>query len=143
MNNTIVTNDPIRVQRKLEKGWEMPKNTVYVGHSTKWGNPFKLVGDMVYVNAGHRRKVLGKWVYLCQGDMDTVLRLYKSVVTGFLQVGEYDIELDSLSDILHWVKVFKNNDIAELKGKNLASFCSLNQPSHADILLEIANHKLK
>lgn len=27
----------------------------------------------------------------------------------------------------------------ELRGKNLACFCSLNKPCHADILLEIAN----
>lgn len=27
----------------------------------------------------------------------------------------------------------------ELRGKNLACFCSLDQPCHADVLLEIAN----
>lgn len=27
----------------------------------------------------------------------------------------------------------------ELRGKNLACWCSLNQPCHADVLLEIAN----
>ncbi len=27
----------------------------------------------------------------------------------------------------------------ELRGKNLACFCPLNQPCHADVLLEIAN----
>ena len=30
-------------------------------------------------------------------------------------------------------------DISELKGKNLACFCSLNDPCHADILLDLAN----
>ena len=33
----------------------------------------------------------------------------------------------------------KNRIIAELRGKNLACFCPLNQPCHADILLSIAN----
>lgn len=28
---------------------------------------------------------------------------------------------------------------SELKGKNLACFCPLDQPCHADVLLEIAN----
>lgn len=28
---------------------------------------------------------------------------------------------------------------AELRGKNLACFCPLDQPCHADVLLEIAN----
>lgn len=31
------------------------------------------------------------------------------------------------------------NLIEDLKGKNLACWCSLDQPCHADVLLEIAN----
>lgn len=31
---------PKRIQRKRTKGWRMPKNTVYVGRGSKWGNPF-------------------------------------------------------------------------------------------------------
>ena len=31
-------------------------------------------------------------------------------------------------------------DIGELKGKNLACWCRLDQPCHADILLKIANN---
>lgn len=30
-------------------------------------------------------------------------------------------------------------DIAELRGKNLACWCPLDQPCHADVLLELAN----
>jgi hypothetical protein len=30
-------------------------------------------------------------------------------------------------------------DAQELKGKNLACFCPLDQPCHADVLLELAN----
>jgi len=30
---------PIRIQRKRTSGWNSPKNTVYVGRPTKWGNP--------------------------------------------------------------------------------------------------------
>lgn len=29
-----------RIQRKRTKGWRMPKNTVYVGRGSKWGNAF-------------------------------------------------------------------------------------------------------
>ena len=32
---------PKRIQRKRTEGWRMPKNTVYVGRPSKWGNPFK------------------------------------------------------------------------------------------------------
>ena len=34
---------------------------------------------------------------------------------------------------------FDYDDIAELKGKNLACFCRLDQPCHADVLLDFAN----
>lgn len=30
-------------------------------------------------------------------------------------------------------------DLSELTGKDLACFCPLNQPCHADVLLELAN----
>ena len=30
-------------------------------------------------------------------------------------------------------------DFSELRGKNLACFCRLDQPCHADVLLELAN----
>lgn len=35
--------------------------------------------------------------------------------------------------------VFSPEDIGQLRGKNLACFCPLDQPCHADVLLEIAN----
>jgi hypothetical protein len=31
---------PKRIQRKRTKGWKMPAEAIYVGRSTKWGNPF-------------------------------------------------------------------------------------------------------
>lgn len=31
---------PRRIQRKQVKGWRKPADAVYVGRSTKWGNPF-------------------------------------------------------------------------------------------------------
>lgn len=34
---------------------------------------------------------------------------------------------------------FARKDVAELRGKNLACWCRLDQTCHADVLLEIAN----
>lgn len=33
----------------------------------------------------------------------------------------------------------ENPDLSELKGKNLACFCPLDEPCHADVLLELVN----
>jgi len=84
-----------RIQRKREKGWRMPPNTVYVGRPTKWGNPF----------------------------------------TGDNAVNNFEIMI--LSKMLDDVNFKKK--LEELKGKNLACWCPLNKPCHADILLKIAN----
>ena len=129
----------LRVQRSRQNKNVSPNELpiVYVGRPTAWGNPFKLVGDMVYIDAGYRRKVLDKWVYLCQGDIDTVLRFYKTIVKGFMQVGEYGFEVDFLNDFNYWVSHFKKLHLSDLKGKNLSCWCSLKCKCHADILIEL------
>lgn len=37
---------PQRIQRKRTKGWKLPKNTICVDRTSKWGNPYK-IGDNV------------------------------------------------------------------------------------------------
>ena len=37
---TTETGKPKRIQRRRTKGWRMGEGTVYVGRTTKWGNPF-------------------------------------------------------------------------------------------------------
>lgn len=39
--------EPRRIQRKREKGWRMPANTIYVGRPTIFGNPFEGGTDVV------------------------------------------------------------------------------------------------
>jgi len=36
---------PVRIQRRRERGWKMPPNTIYVGRPSKWGNPYLSSGD--------------------------------------------------------------------------------------------------
>lgn len=40
---------------------------------------------------------------------------------------------------LHVYDYFDSSDFHELRGKNLACWCALDQPCHADILLGLAN----
>lgn len=52
-------------------------------------------------------------------------------------------------DRAHAVALFRASrharrpDIAELRGKDLACWCPLDQPCHADVLLEIANRPIQ
>ena len=92
---------PQRIQRKRTKGWRMPKNTVYVGRPSNWGNP-----------------------YLSKMSFEVAL----------LEVKNFGESIPP-KPWANWIMTHIN----ELRGKNLACWCSLDQPCHADVLLEIAN----
>jgi hypothetical protein len=114
-----------RIQRKRTKGWKTPKNTVYVGRPTKFGNPFKLTSDgwILYYKT---RKIIGDpWCYWseCGGfTIDDIVELYEQWITGRLP---------------KWLPEIP--DISELRGKNLSCFCSLNKVCHVDVLLRLSN----
>jgi hypothetical protein len=125
---------PQRIQFK--RGVKLPQNTKYVGRPTKWGNPFKLVADMIYVDAGYRRKILDKWVYMCQGNIQDVIDLYENVIKG-------QYRYSNNIDVIFWKKHFQNLDLSELKGYDLACWCKPGSLCHADILLKLANMEAK
>lgn len=108
---------PKRIQRKRTKGWRMPPNTVYVGRGSKWGNPF--LGDKaVYY---FRQWLLSGHIYRDQVDMLPIGLFYKN-------------SRPSIEDRRVLLR-----DLHELKGKDLACWCPLDKPCHADVLLELAN----
>jgi hypothetical protein len=119
---------PRRIQRKRERGWTMPPNTVYVGRPSKWGNPF-----------WHAQRFTG---------LDFALRCYRMAVDGYWNPAELEDMPDgpfhiATKEFGEWTKQFpegaRNAIQNELRGKNLACWCYLENPCHADILLEIAN----
>lgn len=101
---------PMRVQLRRTKGWETPPNTVRVSRPGKWGNPF-VVGT-------HETTGCGTF-YACDTAREAVAKFkHHCADRGFA----YPID-----------------EIDELRGKNLACWCPLDQPCHADVLLDIAN----
>ena len=121
---------PVRVQRKRTKGFKLPENTVCVTRGTKWGNPFKVIGDMVYLDVSYRREMLTNGRYIGQSKDWDVVKMFEYILT---------IEFSHDVDINHWINHFDALDISELKGKNLACFCPLDKLCHADVLLKLAN----
>ena len=120
---------PKRIQRKRTKGWKMPEEAVYVGRPTKWGNPFK-VGDYAMRGDG------------CGGFPAGIKMLY--TITSESYADERYTKIDSVDQAIAWFRWYFENHHAkevrrELRGKDLACWCPLNQPCHADVLLEIAN----
>jgi len=110
---------PIRIQRKRTKGWRMPENTVSVCRPGKWGNPFqiKVFGDEFWIVA----------------DIGIVSDVCVSLESARKRA------VSRFGDRVNILPEFRAEIKSELAGKNLACFCPLDQPCHADVLLEIAN----
>ena len=117
-NMTITQRDepkPHRVQLRRTRGWRKGPNTVVVSRPSKWGNPFR-AGWGIYMG-----------VPIC---------------TNADAVAAYKKHIERMRDLpgLDLQGLFRIEDIrTQLRGKNLACWCDLDQPCHADILLEIAN----
>lgn len=121
---------PQRIQRKRTDGWRMPETAVYVGRGRgdygKWGNPFKVSmqqGVSMYYMDGSLREepVTAKEQKIAQADQAVnAFRLHLELGTPTIKFSTEDVR-------------------RELRGKDLACFCPLDQPCHADVLLEIAN----
>lgn len=107
---------PKRIQRKRSRGWRMPEGAVYVGRQSKWGNPFVLypLNRTLVVDAFRRLlRETGAW-----------WPVRMPWPAGKIPAGAPT----TIADVRR-----------ELAGKDLACWCPLDQPCHADVLLEIAN----
>lgn len=112
---------PQRIQRKRTKGWRLPPNTVYVGRPGRFGNPFDWT---IY---GHEGAVdfFQRWL----ADDLTIAERQSSGI----DLPDLEIQRRMKLDILGHLDV--------LKGKDLACWCSLDKPCHADVLLDLANKR--
>lgn len=108
---------PVRVKRERSKGWRLPPNTRCVDRTTRFGNPF--VGP-------------------------DAADLYRKWMTGKMRAEEFKRKKQRTSYMMHFDrKNILKCDVPELRGKNLACWCKLDQPCHADVLLELANEVKK
>lgn len=107
---------PERIQLSRKKGWRKPENTAVVARPSKWGNPYRVTPATTAAEA---------------------VRMYRSLIDRWSRDRvEPHIRHDGLGV---WDRNIKNTIRIQLGGKNLACWCPLDQPCHADVLLEIAN----
>lgn len=110
---------PERIQLRRTKGWCKPEGAVVVARPTKWGNPLTLrflQEDGHAIDVEEARQVAADW--------------YRSWLTA-PRCEVTNVFLDRRALIL--------TGIAELRGRDLACWCPLDQPCHADVLLDLAN----
>lgn len=105
---------PGRIQLRRTAGWRKPEGAVVVTRGTDWGNPYR-VGQPVQITTP-----MGggqAYDYYPTITREIAVLLFRVWVSGRLE--------DQIR--------------AELAGKDLACWCPLDGPCHADVLLEIAN----
>jgi hypothetical protein len=105
---------PRRIQRKRQKGWQLPPGAVVVTRPTKWGNPF--------TEADARK----------QGRREPhawIVHAHRQWLKGAPEFA--DRYPEQRARVLA--------DIGELRGKTLCCWCRPEEECHADALLELAN----
>lgn len=103
---------PIRYQLHRARGYRKPVGAINVARPTKWGNPFNWQ-EFNATNSAKMRRM--------------AVEYYKKWLDG-----EIDMYHDERDEILE--------SLDELRGKNLACWCPLDESCHADILIELANN---
>ncbi len=112
---------PRRVQLQRGKGWRMPPNTRKVDRSTVFGNPFDSV----------------------KYGIDDAVRMHHEWLTGALTDEQIEARYPDL--VAKHLIARRRRVLAslhQLRGMNLACWCSPSQPCHADLLLELADPRL-
>lgn len=108
---------PQRIQLSRRKGYRKPEGAIVVARPSKWGNPFR-VGSTNWVPIDTD----GRW----SKERHEPLTV-EQAVECFRLVSRYDLAS------------YGPDYFAELRGHDLACWCRLDQPCHADVLLELAN----
>lgn len=103
---------PHRIKLSRAKGWRMPPDAIKVDRSTRWGNPF----------------VVGK-----HGTREHCVHLFEYLLGGYICVSTDNTAAQEA------YRAMAARDRNLLRGKNLACWCPLDKPCHADVLLRLAN----
>lgn len=127
---------PFRIQLSRAPGWRLPAGAVNVARPTIYGNPYR-VGESIEIMAED-----GMTAFM-EATAEMVVALYRSRLEVWLDPLGHAVELPDGGEVVHRDDVLAEEYIADLleglRGKALACWCPLDQPCHADVLLEYAN----
>lgn len=114
---------PLRIQLSRKKGYRKPEGAVVVSRPSKWGNPFAV---KACIEAGFAATI-DEARQVCVEAFRDWLR-----GNGWAAGASPNWERDRAKML---------SELDELRGKQLACWCPLDKPCHADILCELANQE--
>ncbi|MER5875514.1 DUF4326 domain-containing protein [Streptomyces sp. NPDC001910] len=132
----MTSTDPRRIQRRRTKGWRAPADAVYVGRGSKWGNPCTQIRMPALDGSEWEREGrLGK----TSGQHHAFVHPDKTVTSHLVldATREQAVEMFRrwLTDATSLAAAVRE----QLAGRDLMCWCPLDEPCHADVLLEVAN----
>jgi hypothetical protein len=111
----------------------MPEGSIYVGRPSLWGNPWTIHDGVAFEVPVPNRAA---WA----------VRMYREELThwGMLSDWDYFTTEATYARVSQAIRESGARNMAEyaaiaLRGHDLACWCPLDQPCHADVLLELAN----
>lgn len=122
---------PQRIQRRRSAGWRMPEGAVYVGRPSRWGNPFRIY---------RKRHLIGPpWIVA----RETWKHLpAEECLSGYTSSSQEIEQAEAVRVYATLLRVRERDEperlaawLAPLRGRDLACWCRLDQPCHADALL--------
>ena len=116
---------PARLQLSRRKGFDLQALSlatnglaaVKVARPGMWGNPYAVRPDLP---VGY---------FVCRGKVESAVKTAKDAVARF---ENWIVSSNESAKALR-------SRLPEIRGRNLACFCRLDQPCHADTLLHLAN----
>ena len=117
-----MTDTPHRVQLRRTKGWRKPTNTIVVARPSQWGNPFgfSAAAELDYGDG--------------RGAAVDAFR-------GWLRGQDWGMPKGQTRESMAARRQAILDNLPALRGHNLACWCPLDAPCHADVLLEMANRR--
>jgi Domain of unknown function (DUF4326) len=124
---------PRRIQwRARQPGWHKPPNTVYVGRPTRWANPFR-----VFKGDRDNSRAVAEFRAWLAGEIP--IHVYRTDRYRTMAEQEQAWLEGEIPEIDHTHPPTTAEIRKHLAGKDLGCWCPLDQPCHADVLLEVAN----
>lgn len=149
---------PARIQLHRTKGWRKPEGAITVSRPTKWGNPFAYrdrMGGLVHYQPSKPHEWSFEGRISADGMRHDFYDADLSVTLFMVRWATRDEIVELYRRTLiepdqgmlaaypsrrgRFLKVTTEDIVRELRGHDLACWCPLDQPCHADVLLELAN----
>jgi hypothetical protein len=137
----VGVSDPQRIQLRRTKGWRKPEGAVIVARPSRWGNWYAVRRFSDFTNA--RYNPSNELVVI---QLDKRGHRTGTQWAGFADEAEarafaVDLHRRAMTATRFDVDGLLNHEhyLGPLRGHDLACWCPLDQPCHADTLLELAN----